>query len=163
MNTREALKSAMNGGQHLVDDYLKDLSDAELLVRAIPGTNHIAWQLGHLIGSENFMLEAVRPGSMPKLPEGFKEQHDKTKAGSDNPGDFLTKAEYLDLFKEQRGGTLALLETMSDEELSREAPPPLISFLKRVGDVFTMQGTHTVMHAGQWAIIRRKLGRPPLF
>jgi hypothetical protein len=163
MNTRQALKSAISGGQHLVDDYLKDLSDAELLVRAIPGTNHIAWQLGHLIASEHSMLEAVRPGSMPKLPEGFKEKHDKKTSGSDNPQDFLTKAEYLELFKKQRGGTLALLETMSDEELSQESPPPLRSFLKRVGDVFTMQGTHTVMHAGQWAIIRRKLGRPPLF
>jgi hypothetical protein len=163
MDTQQALKSAINGGQHLVESYLADLSDADLLVRPIPGTNHIAWQLGHLIAAENMMLEAVRPGSMPKLPAGFKEKHDKKTAGSDDPKAFLTKAEYLDLFKQQRAGTLAVLETMSDEELSKESPPSLRSFLKRIGDVFAMQGTHWVMHAGQWAIIRRKLGRPPLF
>jgi hypothetical protein len=29
--------------------------------------------------------------------------------------------------------------------------------------VFSMQGSHWMMHAGQWAVLRRKLGRPPLF
>ncbi len=33
--------------------YLGDLTDADIMVRAIPDTNHIAWQLGHLIQSEN--------------------------------------------------------------------------------------------------------------
>jgi hypothetical protein len=32
-----------------------------------------------------------------------------------------------------------------------------------VGDVFSMQGGHLLMHAGQWAVVRRKLGRKPLF
>ena len=87
----------------------------------------------------------------------------KKTAASDNPADFLTKEEYLKLFNQQRDGTLAVLATMSEEELSKPAPPPLDHFLKRVGDVFTMQGTHTVMHAGQWAVIRRQLGRKPMF
>jgi len=163
MNTRQALKSSINGGQKIVDAYLSDLADADLLVRPIPGTNHIAWQLGHLIGSEHSMLEAICPGSMPKLPAGFKERHDKKAAASDNPKDFLTKDEYLKLYNEQRAATLAALDRMSDADLDKDAPAPLNHFLKHVGDVFAMQGTHTVMHAGQWAIVRRKLGRPPLF
>jgi hypothetical protein len=32
-----------------------------------------------------------------------------------------------------------------------------------VAGIFLMQGTHWTMHAGQWAVIRRKLGRAPLF
>jgi DinB superfamily len=163
VNSRQALKSGISGGEHLVDAYLADLSDADLLVRPVPGTNHIAWQLGHLIASENQMLEAVRPKSMPALPEGFRQKHNKETAKSDDPKAFLTKAQYLDLFKKQRGATMAVLESMSDEELGREAPESLRSFVKRVGDVFAMQGTHWVMHAGQWAIVRRKLGKPPLF
>jgi hypothetical protein len=163
MDSRQAFKSSINGAQHLVDAYLSDLTDADLMVRPIPGTNHIAWQLGHLIASENSMLEAICPGSMPKLPAGFKEKYGKETAASDDPKAFLSKAEYLDLFKQQRAATLAALDRMSDEELSKDAPPALKHFLKRVGDVFAMQGTHWVMHAGQWAIVRRKLGRPPLF
>jgi hypothetical protein len=163
MDSRQALKSGINGANHLIEAYLGDLSDADLRVRAIPGTNHIAWQLGHLIQSENFMIEKICPGSMPKLPEGFKEQHAKETAGSDDPKAFLTKDQYLALFKAQRAGTLAALEKMSDADLDKPSPPPLDHFLKRVGDVFAMQGTHWVMHAGQWAIVRRKLGHKPLF
>ena len=163
MNSRQALKSGIAGGQSIVESYLEDLTDADLLVRAVPGSNHIAWQLGHLIAAENMMLDAVRPGSMPALPSGFEKQHGKETATSDDPKAFLKKSEYLDLFRKQRAGTLKLLETMSDEDLSREAPESLRGFVKRVGDVFSMQGTHWVMHAGQWALVRRKLGKPPLF
>lgn len=163
MNTHQALKAGIQGGANLVDRYLGDLSDADLLVRAIPGTNHIAWQLGHLIAAENMMIEGIKPGSMPKLPEGFAQRHNKKTAGSDVASDFLTKAEYLELFKQQRAATLAALESFTDAELDAPAPPPMNQFLKTVGHVFAMQGTHWVMHAGQWALVRRKLGHPPMF
>lgn len=163
MDTRHALRCSILQGQNIVETYLRDLTDADLLVRPLPATNHIAWQLGHLIAAENMMLEAVRPGSMPPLSEGFREKHGKKTAASDNPKDFLTKAEYLDAMKKQREGTLKVLDSLSDADLSSEAPEALRGFLKHTGDVFAMQGTHWVMHAGQWAIIRRKLGKPPLF
>ena len=163
MDSRQALKCGIAGGQKITDAYLGDLTDADLLVRAVPGTNHIAWQLGHLIAAENMMLEALRPKSMPPLPEGFREKHNKHTAVSDDPKAFLSKAEYLDAMKKQRAATLAVLDSLSDDELGQPAPEALRGFLKTVGDVFAMQGTHWVMHAGQWALIRRTLGKPPLF
>jgi hypothetical protein len=163
MNTHQALKSAIVSGQTVCEAYLKDLSDADLLVRPLPGTNHIAWQLGHLLQAEHDMVNAVKPGSMPELPPGFREKHSKETAKSDDPKAFFTKAQYLEAMKKQRTGTLAALEAMSDADFDKEAPQSLRSFLKTVGDVYTMQSTHWLMHAGQWAIVRRKLGRPPLF
>ncbi len=163
MNTQQALKATILSGQQISEGYLNDLSDADLLVRPVPGTNHIAWQLGHLIAAEHQMVEAVKPGSMPKLPEGFAEKHSKKTAGSDAASDFLSKAEYLELMKQQRAGTLAALATFSDEALDQPAPPPMDKFVKSVGHLFNMQGTHWLMHVGQWAVVRRKLGRPPLF
>lgn len=163
MDSRKAIKSAILSGQSVCDAYLGDLNDADLLVRPVPGINHIAWQLGHLIAAEHDMLEAVRPHSMPELPAGFREKHSKKTAASDDPKAFCTKAQYLEQFKKQRAGTLALLEKMSDSDLDQQAPEQLRSFLKTVADVFTMQSTHWLMHAGQWAVVRRKLDRPPLF
>jgi hypothetical protein len=119
--------------------------------------------LGHAIESEHEMLEAILPGSMPKLPAGFRERHTKEKAKSDNPQDFLKKDEYLKLFKEQRAGTLKALDRMSDADFDKPSPEQMQSYAKNVGEVFSMQGTHWVMHAAQWALIRRKLGHPPLF
>jgi len=31
--------------------YLGDFTDADLLVRSVPGSNHAAWQLGHTIAA----------------------------------------------------------------------------------------------------------------
>jgi hypothetical protein len=163
LDSREALKTGIAQAEGIVEAYLGDLTDDDLLVRAIPGTNHIAWQLGHLIAAENMMLDAVRPKSMPELPAGFRDKHGKKTASSDDPKDFLKKSEYLALMKQQRAAGLALLDSLSDEDLGQPAPEALRGFLKTVGDAFSMQGTHWVMHAGQWAIVRRKLGRPPLF
>ena len=77
--------------------YLGDLDDADLLVRPVEGMNHIAWQLGHLISSERGMVEAIRPGSCPPLPEGFEANHDREDTTSDDPARFLSKDDYLDL------------------------------------------------------------------
>jgi hypothetical protein len=163
MDAKQALKQGIDGAGWVSFTYLEDLTDADILVRAIPDTNHIAWQLGHLIQSEHQMLEAIAPGSMPKLPEGFKERHSKKTAASDNPQDFLGKAEYLKLAKEQRAGTWAVLEKLSEADLDTQSPESLRGHWPTFSSVFTMQGTHWLMHAGQWALIRRKLGKPPLF
>lgn len=163
MNAREATKAGIEMAAFVCNAYLDDLSDAQLLVRPLPGTNHIAWQLGHLINAEHDMLSAVKPGAMPPLPEGFAKKHTKETAASDNPADFLTKAEYQKLAQEQRAATYALLDSMSDEQLSEPGPEAMRSYCPTIGSVFTMQGSHWMMHGGQWAIVRRKLGKPPLF
>ncbi|MBI3838433.1 MAG: DinB family protein [Planctomycetia bacterium] len=163
MNGKEALQSSIAFGDKVAQAYLADLTDADLLVRPVPGANHIAWQLGHLASAEHDLIEMVAPGSMPKLPAGFKEKHSKQTAASDDPKAFCSKAEYLTLLKEQRAGTLAALAKMSEPDLSKPAPEPVRSHLDTVGDVFSMQGGHLLMHAGQWAVVRRKLGRKPLF
>ena len=67
------------------------------------------------------MLEMVKPNSMPPLPAGFKEKHSKETAKSDDPKAFLTKAEYLDLYKKQRAATMKVLDGMSDADLDKPA------------------------------------------
>lgn len=147
----------------VVKSYLDDLADDDLLVRPLENMNHLAWQLGHLISSENFHINEVYPNSMPPLPEGFRDRHSKETAGIDDPSAFATKAEYLGLMDEQRAGTLKVLAGLSDEELSQPSPESIRYFGPTIGSVFTGESAHWMMHAGQWAVIRRKLGRPPLF
>lgn len=163
MNAREALKQAMSTPEMVCNGYLADLSDEEIFVRPVDGTNHIAWQLGHLISAEHNMVEAVCPGSMPPLPEGFAEKHNKETAGNDDPSAFMTKDEYLKLAQEQRAATKAALEKLSDDDLDKPAPESLQRIAPNVAGIFSMQPSHWLMHAGQWAVTRRKLGRAPLF
>ena len=56
MNAREAIKLNLNSSNMICQGYLADLTDADLLVRPVPGANHIAWQLGHLLISEHDMV-----------------------------------------------------------------------------------------------------------
>ena len=163
MDSRTAIKICIDSGKQVTDAYLADLTDADLLVRPCPGINHIAWQLGHLIYAEHQMVESIVPGSMPALPAGFNNQYTSETAKSDNPADFLKKEEYLRILSEQRAGTLRALAAQSDADLDLPVPPPFNSFLAHRGALFSMQGSHWLMHHGQWAVIRRILGRPPLF
>jgi hypothetical protein len=143
--------------------YLEELADEDLFVRPYGAMNHIAWQLGHLIAGENFHINQISPCSMPPLAEGFRERHSKETSSSDDRSLFCTKAEYLRLMHEQRAGTLQVLEGLSDAELLEPSPESLRYFGPSVGTVFSGESAHWMMHAGQWAVVRRKLGKPPLF
>lgn len=163
MTPQEAIQLTIDSGDMIVQSYLSDLSDADFLVRAVPGINHIAWQMGHLIASERQMVDEICPGVSPPLPDGFAARHSKETAGSDDASKFLKKSEYMALYAAQRAATLKALHSVSAADLDKPAPEKFREYLKSVGDLFSLQGTHWVMHAGQWAVLRRKLGRPPLF
>ena len=147
----------------IVKGYLGDLTDADLMVRPAENMNHIAWQLGHLIFAETYHISELNSGAMPTLPEGFKEMHAKDVATCDDPAKFLTKDEYIRLMDQQRAGTLSILSGLSDEELSQLSPQSIHYMGPTIGAVFANMGTHWMMHAGQWAVIRRQLGKAPLF
>lgn len=162
MDIKQGIVSNLNGSDFLVNAYLADLTPQELLTRAVPNSNHIAWQLGHLISSEKFLVDKAVPGKMDNLPEGFAERHTKETSGVDDPGKFLSKEEYQRVAKQVRAGTLRIVQNLSPADFDRAVTgvPP---FCKTVGETLLFIGGHWLMHAGQWTIIRRKLGRAPLF
>jgi hypothetical protein len=163
MNAREALKIGMDSGQMIGMAYLGDLTDEELMHRPHAECNHIKWQLGHLIGSENQIINGVLPGSMPDLPDGFSERYTKETAKSDDAAAFDSKEELLSLYNEQRAAAVAKLESLNDDDLNQEGPEEMKTYAPTVGAAFNLLGGHWLMHGGQWAVIRRQLGRPPLF
>lgn len=163
MSIGQHIKAELALPTQVVNAYLQDMTDDQLFIRPHEQANHIAWQLGHLIAAENDLNNMVCPDSMPPLPKGFAEQHSKQTASSDDPSIFCNKDEYLRLMQEQRNATLALLDRLSDEELQQAAPEKIQQFGPTVGAVIAGQSAHWMMHAGQWVIVRRKLGKEPLF
>jgi hypothetical protein len=162
MDVKQAIRASLEPADFLVQKYLADLTPAELLARPCKGGNHIAWQLGHLIASERHLVEQAAPGKMPPLPEGFAEKHKKDTAASDDPAAFLSKEEYLALAKKIRAAAMQIAADIPPADFDKpvtKVPP----FIKTVGELFLFLGQHWVLHAGQWAIVRRSLGKPPLF
>jgi len=160
MNAIQAIQTTITSGEMVCMGYLNDLTDTEMMQRPAPGCNHINWQVGHLIASEHQMMEHILPGSMPPLPTGFVAQYSKEAATSDDPATFLSKEQLLQVFQAQRAATLANLNQQTPEDLDRASG---VDYAPNVAMIFSMQGLHWLMHAGQWAVVRRQLGRPPLF
>lgn len=162
MDAKDAIRSTANFSTMVLNSYVSDLDDADLLRR--PGTdcNHLAWQLGHLIGSEVHLLEAVAPGQAVELPEGFAAAHSKENSHNDDPSSFLSKDDYKALFEKVRAGTLAALDACSASDLDTPAPENWRSFCPTVGDMYVLIASHPMMHAGQFVIVRRQLGKPIL-
>ena len=142
---------------------LADFSDADFLVRPVPGANNAAWQLGHLIAAETNMGNAVRPGCMPELPAGFAERFTRQTASVDDPKQLGTKDDLLGLLSRARAGTIAWLKALSPQDLDAPSPEQVRSYAPTVADVAAIQGSHTTMHIGQFQVLRRKLGKPILF
>jgi hypothetical protein len=162
MKTQDAIKYALSSTQNVLNMYLEDLSDADLLVRPAPGANHIAWQLGHLIASESRMGGGnITNAVYPELPAGFAERHNKDTASRD--AGFGTKAEYLALFNKVRQATIDSIAKLSDADLDKPTSGPVAAMAPTVGAMLLLNANHAMMHAGQFSVVRRKLGKPVLF
>ena len=162
MHAKDAILYTYGMNDRILGAYLGDLSDADLLVRPVAGQNHIAWQLGHLINTERNLIEGVRPGTCPPLPEGFEQAHarDADATASDDASKFLPKERYLELFQAQRAATKKVLEGLSDADLATPAPERTQRIAPTVGALMALVGNHLLMHVGQFVSVRRKLGKP---
>jgi hypothetical protein len=159
-----AIQTALNSTKSLVTRYLEELSDADLLVRPVPEANHIAWQLGHLIFAEPYLVKQGLPeAAYPDLPASFADTYGSKGAAKDGPDGFLTKAEYLALFDKVRSATLAAVAKLSDADLDRPTTGSMAPYAPKLGDLLLLVSNHTLMHGGQFTVVRRKLRKPVLF
>ena len=163
MDAKEAIKINLDCADMICGAYLGDLTDEEAMRRPHAECNHINWQLGHLIAADNMMCNGCFAESIPALPDGFAEKYTKETASINDTAAFHSKEELMAAFETQRAGTIAALEKLSDEDLQKPSPEAMQGYAPNWATAFVMQDAHWVMHAGQWAVIRRQLGRDPLF
>jgi hypothetical protein len=164
MNGCKVIETALTSTQNIVPMYLGDLTDADLLVRPVPGANHIAWQFGHIIASEIHMVRSQLPNAAyPELPAGFVEQHGKETAGQEPPKGFGGKEQYVTLFNRVREATKAAVAKLTDADLDRPTTGDMAKFAPTLAAFLMLVSNHTLMHVGQFTAVRRKLGKPVLF
>ena len=142
---------------------LDGVSDQDMLVRSVPGANTVAWMFGHLVVSENQMGNLIKADGMPPLPAGMAEQYDPKNAASEAKTGWRSKDELFKLMKEQRAGTLRLLDAASDADLASPCPDFLKQIIKTQAGIFELIAAHWQNHTGQFSVLRRKLGKPIAF
>jgi hypothetical protein len=160
MNGCKLVEQSLSFTQKTINGLLGDLSDADLLVRPVEGANHIAWQIGHLIVSEQRIGGHLPGATLPELPAGFAEKHANNPSAQNAPGGFATKDQYLELFNKTRAATLAALARLSDADLDKPVKGP--GGISTLGGLLDLIGNHSMMHGGQFSVVRRKLGKPVL-
>jgi len=161
MTAKDAILFTLKSNEQMVYSYLSDFSDADMVVRPSPTANHASWQMGHLIDGEINFFQSKIPGvKPPALPEGFSKQHNKEAASSQSTAGFLPKAEYISLYKAARAATITAVEALSDADFDK---PSGWDMAPTLGATLLFIGGHDMMHAGQFTVIRRVLGKPILF
>lgn len=161
MTAKDVIRHSLELCHSALMAYVADLTDADLLVRPVPGANHTAWMLGHALACENGLKDLGY--AMPALPAGFEQAYTKETAQCDDPARFHTKAQYLQWLEEQRAATLAHLKALPEADLDKPAPAEAQAYAPTIGAMFNAIGIHDMMHAPQISVVRRKLGKPPLF
>jgi hypothetical protein len=160
MRAHDVLTRLLHTSRFITERYLSDLSDEDLLAPPVPGSQPAAWQLGHLLCSECDTLSALGVTGLPALPEGFRDRHSKQGAARPGSEGFLPKAGYLELMRSVRALSIAAVGTLSEQQLDAPGPEAMRAYAPTVGDALLMIGSHEVMHSGQLAVLRRKLGKP---
>ena len=163
MRATTAILEGLKIGEMVSLAYLDDLTDAEMLQRPCAGANHINWQIGHLLKSEHDMIGTIVPGSMSPLPAGFSERYGNEHANCDDPKQLCSKAELMAIYQQVRPATAKALAGLGDADLDKASPERFQAYAPTFASLFSMQGSHWLMHAGQWAVVRRQLGRKPIF
>src|SRR3954463_15220162 len=114
MNAKDAIHSALGSTRHMLEWYVSDLSDADLLVRPVPAANHIAWQLTHLIHSEGQLGGAIPGAAYPTMPGSFLQLAKPEASASSDAKGYLGRQHYLDLFRAVRAATVEAVKDLSD-------------------------------------------------
>ncbi len=160
MHAKDAIRYCLDSSDAIIKRYVSDLSDDDLKSKPMEGMNPIAWQLGHLVSSERGMVEGIKPGASPALPEGFDKIHGRDNAAGLEPSSLSSKDEYLRLIDAQRAATKKVLDGLTDAELDAPGPERMRSMAPTVGSVLLLAGNHYLMHAGQFVATRRKSSKP---
>ncbi len=162
MNANAVLRQTLELSDMILRAYLDDLTDADMLVRAVPGSNHIAWQLGHIIAGTQQMIETLGHRGFD-LPQGFAARYSKETSSSDNPAQFATKAQCMALLDQAKAAAIEAIEATPESTLDQPAPESMREYAPTMAAALVVVATHGLMHAGQFVPVRRKLGKPPLF
>jgi DinB superfamily len=164
MRAKDVVKLALSSTQDTMQMYLGDVTDAELTVRSVPSANNIAWQLAHLTTAEKYLLGDQLPGvQYPEIPAAIANLGNERTGKVDPPGGYLPKAQYLESFCKMRAATIAAVDRLSESDLDRPVTNMMAKHAPTLGALLILTANHTLMHGGQFTVVRRALNKPVVF
>ena len=164
MTAIDVMANTMAKNFEMLKMHLADFSDADMMVRPVPGANHAAWQMGHLLNFDIMSANLMGIPGAPAMPTPpTPKWYGKEGASSDDASKFIKKDELLKLMTQSHGALVQWTRGLKPEDLSKPGPAEFKGFVDTVGDLVMGITVHATMHIGQFQVIRRKLGKKMLF
>jgi hypothetical protein len=165
MSPRESALERIRWSRNFTEQFLPDLTPAEWFWSPEQYPTHVAWQVGHLaVAQYNLCLRRVRGRTAEDeslISESFIEAFKFGSAPTRKEVQYPSLEEIKRVFDAVHAQSLAELEKRSDAELNEPLENPHPRFATKLGAVeFCSQ--HELVHAGQIAMLRRLMGKPPL-
>jgi hypothetical protein len=168
MSNRSRLDAAIDRlkfARQYTNQFLAGLSEDEWFWSPRELTTHIAWQVGHLaVAQYNLCLRRVRGRTAAdeslisdSFIDAFKFGSEPIAERAGNP----PLEEIRRVFGEVFDTALVELTTRSDRELDVPLEQPHRAFNTKLAAV-EYSPQHELVHAGQIALLRRLMGKPPV-
>jgi len=152
--------------RQFVTQFIQDLDDDTWFWQPHEGVTHVAWQVGHLAGTQyRLALErrrGVRPDDESLISSDFLKRFGRGSVPDPNPKQTPTCEEIRDVFERVYRQTLAELAEFTDEEADQPVPPPEHPMFRTRLEAIRWSANHEFVHAGQIALLRRLSGKAPL-
>lgn len=162
MEIKERLRRQLQTARSTSERLLADFQSPEDWTRQIHSQcNHALWFAGHMAQTDNFFISLVAPDKAREMPE-FSKLFGMGSQPTGNPTDYPAPEEVLKVMRERRETLLAILESLSEEDLAKPTPPGSPNFLADVASVFEASIWHEGLHSGQLSVTRRALGFKPI-
>lgn len=142
-------------GQTLFQMFTSDLSDEEYFIPAAEGTNHVAWVLGHIAQTEDWMVSLLT-GAERTVSEDVQKLFGGSSECVPDAGKYPSRKTLDDLFHDNRARAIEAAGLFDDSRWDDTAPEgglPVDSF-PTVGSIWGMMGMHQFWHLGQLTTCR---------
>ena len=168
MSSNSRLEVAINrirGSRLFTQQFLKDCSDAEWYWSPPQFTTHLAWQVGHLaVAQYNLCLRRVRGRTKADeslISDAYIEAYKLGSKPAAEPENNPPLDEIRQVFGAVHQQTLDELAGRSDAEMDELLAESHPRFKTKI-DAVEWSAQHEMVHAGQIAMLRRLMGKPPL-
>lgn len=139
-----------------------DFTDEEAR-RRVGDLKPLVWYLGHVAVTKDYFLE-LHAGQPSQLSEEHKARFGRGSDGSADFADGPSKDELLATLKAAQERIKTFVGGLKAEDLDREHEGEVFHpILQKLGSALNLVSVHDGYHAGQIAMIRRAMGKDPLF
>lgn len=132
----------------------------------LPGTTHVAWQVGHLAMAQyRLCLErwrGVRPDDEALIPAPFLNLFLRDSIPDADAAKYPAAAEIRAVFDRVHDDTMTAVAAYDEAEFDLPMHTPH-KLCKTRGECLFWASAHEMLHAGQIGLLRRMLGQKPVW